>query len=137
MKLYIGTELHSRLDWGGESGQCRWKRIWSRNGESLVHVLGRQFGPDLLVVGCTVAQALDVLDELYGVPVDPDDLNLRDYGSNPEDALAEAVAKGDARYSDSGPVWVDHYEWIQSFATPREAGAWIRSQTSQRLEVVR
>lgn len=123
MKLYIGQDSYRCTE--------------PRHGESLVHVLGHQFGPALLVVGCSVAQALDVLDELFGTPIDADDLALRDYGDTPEQALAEAVAVGDARHSDSGPVWVDHYEWIQSFATPREAGAWIRSQTSQRLEVVR
>ena len=123
MKLYIGQDAYRCTE--------------PRNGDGLVHVLGHQFGPALLVVGCTAAQALDVLDEFFGTPVDPDDLDLRDYGDTYDQALDAAVAAGDARYSDSGPVWVDHYEWIQTFSSPREAGAWIRTMTSQKMEVIR
>lgn len=123
MKLYIGQDSYRCTE--------------PRHGESLVHVLGFQFGPDLLVVGCDLEQAIDVLDELYGQPVDMDDPALRDYGKTPEQALEAAMDAGDVRCSDNGLVWVDHYEWIRSFSTPREAGAWIRSQTSQRLEVIR
>lgn len=105
--------------------------------KDLVHVFGNQFGPFLLVVGDTLEAAMEAWDEAFGRPVESDDPDLKDYGDTLKQALDEAVACGEVRWGPDGPVWVDHYEWVRSFGTVRQAGQWIRSVTSAKLEVAK
>ena len=92
-------------------------------------VYGDETGPLLLAVDAPVYDVVNEADERFGIRVDLDDAALRDYpGRTPQDCLEHAIADGDVRVNDGGTtVWVNPYEWIRGFRTPREAGRFFRT----------
>jgi hypothetical protein len=102
-------------------------------------VVGHAFGPCLLVVGESCESALDEFGERYCERVLPGDAALKDYEVTPAQVkeangnveraqLFAAMDAGDVRVTDGGTwYWVDHYEWLREFATPREAGQFFRA----------
>lgn len=114
MKLYIGTE---------------------RRYDTAI-LIGNRWGPCVLATRTSLEIALDVYDEHYGRPIEEYDPALRDYGDRLKDAFDSAVEHGDARWGPDGPVWVEDDEWIRVFPSVREAGAWLRVRSNEKLEVV-
>lgn len=112
--LYVGTEPPSRYSHGER-----------------YHVLGTQFGPMLLCANASLEDALDEWDERYGERVDVviDRTTLTDYdGATAQEQIESAMNCGDIRINSGGTmVWVDHYEWVRSFRTGREAGRYFRT----------
>lgn len=100
-----------------------------RSGETSVHVLGAQFGPMLLAVDCTAEEALEEFTDRHCEGLDDDLPALEDYeGDTIEEKVDSASNAGDLRHVDgSGWKWVDHYEWIRSFRTVKEAGQFFRN----------
>jgi len=136
--IYLGSESGCV----GQStgfGHHRWSmdnpRAW---------VLGAQFGPTMLAVGCSLAEAIDEWDERHGQRVDPvaDRGDLLDYCDEQtaeqriasgdvrnriEACIDAAIDEGTIRVNDGGTmVWVDPYEWVRSFETVKEAGRFFR-----------
>ena len=94
------------------------------------YVLGVQFGPMLLVVTNSMAEAVDEWDERHGTRVDleADASTLADYGPDTESAVEAAMLQGDIRINDGGTmVWVDPYEWCREFDSIRAAADYFRN----------
>lgn len=100
-------------------------------------VIGNRWGPCVLAARASLAEALDYYDEHYGRLIEEDDPALRDYGDTLKNALESAVSHGDARYGPEGAVWVEEDEWMREFRTVREAGAWLRLCSNEKLEVTK
>lgn len=118
-RLYVG-EQSCYLGQSTTFGNMGWRKR--------AFVLGVQFGPMLLAVGCTIEEAFDEWDERYGERVDVEDATLADYpGDTVEERIESAMNDGEIRINSGGTmVWVDHYEWCRGFATVKEAGAFFR-----------
>lgn len=95
-------------------------------------VFGHEFGPCLIAHATTCHEALEEFDEHFGEPVDPKDPALLDYGDDHESGLESAIECGEARWSDSGPVWVSPYEWIREFPSLRAAVRFCDEWTTER-----
>jgi len=94
------------------------------------YVLGVQFGPMLLVVTNSMAEAVDEWDERHGTRVDleADASTLADYGPDTESAVEAAMLQGDIRINDGGTmVWVDPHEWCREFGSIRDAADYFRN----------
>lgn len=98
-------------------------------GEGRVHILGDLCGPRLLVVDANCYEALDEWDKRHGLRVDDYDPDLNDYpGEDVSARISSAMDCGDIRVNDGGTtVWVGYDEWMRSFATVRDAGAYWKS----------
>lgn len=89
------------------------------------YVLGAQFGPWLLYVGGSEAEAYDVFVGKYGEQVSLDDPALADY----DHGLDGAIAAGDVVITEDGLRWDVPYAQIHAFVgrdAVRQAGRYYR-----------